>query len=59
MTERENKRRRLLQILKQEQTIWKDPDHPELEAGAAEWVRTLRAESESRFQRIQQQRDRD
>jgi hypothetical protein len=56
---REIKRRRLLQILKQEEPVWKDADHPELEAGAAEWVRKLRAESEARFERIQEQRDLD
>jgi hypothetical protein len=48
MTQRESKRRRLLQLLKQEEPIGKDADHPELEAGAA-----------ARFERIQQQRDRD
>ena len=59
MTVNESKRRRLLQLLKQDGPIWKDADHPELEAGAAEWVRKFRAESEARFERIQQQRDRD
>ena len=54
-----NRRRRLLEILKREEPIWKDEDHPELQAGAADWVRQLRAESEARFERIQQQRDRD
>jgi hypothetical protein len=52
MTAHESKRRRLLQLLKQKEPIWKDADHPELQAGA---VRKLRAESEARFERIQQQ----
>jgi hypothetical protein len=55
----EIKHRRLLQLLKQQEPIWKDADHSELEAGRAEWVRKLRTESEARFERIQQQRDRD
>ena len=28
---------------------WKDKDHPELKAGAAAWVKKLRRESETRF----------
>ena len=59
LARREIKRQHLRHVLKREEPIWKDADHPELKAGAAEWVRKLRAESESRFQRIQRQRDRD
>ena len=59
LARREIKRQHLLQILKREEPMWKDADHPELEAGAAEWVRKLRAESESRFERIQRQPDSD
>jgi len=59
LARREIKRRRLLEILKSDEPIWKDEDHPELKEGAAEWVRKMRAESEARFERIQQQRDRD
>ena len=56
---REIKRRRMLEILKSGRPIWKDKDHPELRGGAGKWVRKIRAESEARFERIQQQRDRD
>jgi hypothetical protein len=38
---------------------WKDEDHPELKDGTAAWVRKIRAESEERFRRIEDQRDRD
>jgi len=30
---------------------WRDNDHPELKAGAARWVKKLRASSEQRLQR--------
>ncbi len=30
---------------------WKDKDHPELNAGAAAWVKKLRRESETRFKK--------
>jgi hypothetical protein len=59
MNQRENKRRRLLKVFQTEEPIWKVEDHPELKDGAAEWVRKIRAESEARFQRIQQNRDHD
>jgi len=57
LARREIKRRRLLEIFKNDEPIWKDEDHPELKDGGAEWVRKMRAESEARFQRIQHQRD--
>jgi hypothetical protein len=53
----EIKRRRLLEVFKTEVPIWKDEDHPELKDGAWEWVRKMRAESEARFEKIQQYRD--
>jgi hypothetical protein len=56
---REINRRRLLEVFKSEEPIWKDEDHPELKDGAAEWVRKMRSESEARFERIQQLRDRE
>jgi hypothetical protein len=56
---REIKRSRLLEVFKSEEPIWKDEDHPELKDGAAEWVRKMRSESEARFERIQQLRDRE
>jgi metal-responsive CopG/Arc/MetJ family transcriptional regulator len=54
----EIQRRRQRSALKKAAGAWKDEDHPELKHGAATWVRRMRAESESRFQRIQQHRDR-
>jgi len=59
LARREIKRRRLMEMFQSEEPIWKDEDHPELRAGAAAWIRKLRAQSEARFKRIQQQRDRD
>jgi hypothetical protein len=59
LARREIKRRRMLEILKSGKPVWKDEDHPELRGGAAKWVRKIRAESEARFERIQQHRDRD
>jgi hypothetical protein len=59
LARREIRRRRLLEILKTEEPIWKDEDHPELKNGAAEWVRKMRAESEARFESVQQKRDGD
>jgi hypothetical protein len=56
---REINRRHLLEVFKSEEPIWKDEDHPELKDGAAEWVRKMRSESEARFERIQQLRDRE
>lgn len=50
LARREIKRRRLLAIFEQAEPIWKDEDHPELAAGADEWVRQLRRESEVRLQ---------
>ena len=59
LARREIKRRHLLEVFKTEEPIWKDQDHPELKDGAAEWVRKMRAESEARFEKIQQHRNRD
>jgi hypothetical protein len=56
---REIKRSRLLEVFKSEEPIWKDEDHPELKDGAAEWVRKMRTESETRFENIQRRRDRE
>ena len=58
LARREIKRRRLLQLFRRKEPIWKDEDHPELKHGAAAWVRKMREETEARFQRIQRQRDR-
>jgi len=59
LAQREIKRRRMLDILRSGKPVWKDKDHPELKSGAAQWVRKIRAQSEARFERIQQQRNRD
>jgi hypothetical protein len=58
LARREIKRRRLLEIFQREEPIWKDPDHPELEAGAAAWVRQMRAQAEDRFQKLERRRER-
>lgn len=43
----EVRRRRLLQFLESDLPAWKDENHPELKEGAGNWVRKLRAESET------------
>jgi hypothetical protein len=35
-------RRRLLQFLSSEESVWKDEDHPELAEGSEAWVRRMR-----------------
>jgi hypothetical protein len=45
----ELRRRRLLTFLRDEQPAWKEKDHPELAAGGAAWVKSLRSESEKRL----------
>jgi hypothetical protein len=45
----ELRRRRLLAFLRDERPAWNEKDHPELEAGAGEWVKSLRSESERRI----------
>lgn len=57
--QREVRRQRLLQIFENREPIWREEDHPELAQGAEAWVRQLRQEAEARFQRIQEQRNRD
>jgi len=56
LARREIKRRRLLEVLKRDEPIWKDEDHPELKGGATNWVRNMRAEAEERLERIRQGR---
>jgi hypothetical protein len=58
LARREIKRQRLLELFRRKEPIWKDEDHPELKDGAAAWVGKLRAEGESRFEKIQKQRNR-
>jgi len=50
--ERELTRLRQLEALHATAGAWKDSNHPELEQGSAEWVRNMRRESETRFQKI-------
>ena len=42
----EVQRRKLLHFLESEEPAWKAEGHPELQRGAAEWVRQLREQSE-------------
>jgi len=56
LARREIKRQRLLELLKRKEPIWKDKDHPELKGGAVAWVRKLRTESETRFQKTARRR---
>ena len=42
-------RRRLLTFLRDDKPAWKEKDHPELAAGAAAWVKSVRSESEKRI----------
>lgn len=54
----EIQRRQQREALKAAAGSWKDKDHPELKRGSAAWVRKMRAQSETRFRRIRQYRDR-
>jgi hypothetical protein len=42
-------RHRWLELFQCDEPIWKDEDHPELEAAAAAWVRKMRVETEVRI----------
>ena len=53
----EIQRRQQRNALRAARGAWKDEDHPELKDGAAAWVRQMRAESETRFQEIEQHRN--
>jgi len=54
---RELNKRKLLAILRSDEPIWKEEDHPELKDGADKWVRSMRDENERRFDRIMTRRD--
>jgi hypothetical protein len=43
---------RQIKALKSAAGSWKDKDHPELEQGAAKWVKKLRREYEERLRRV-------
>lgn len=47
--EKELRRLRQIQALERSAGVWKDKDHPELKAGAARWVKSLRKESDRRL----------
>ncbi len=51
--ERELIRLRQLAAFRAASGVWKDSDHPELQQGSAEWVRSMRQEGdEERFKRV-------
>jgi hypothetical protein len=54
----EIQRRQQREALRAARGAWKDEDHPELKDGASAWVKQMRAESETRFQKIEQHRNR-
>jgi hypothetical protein len=54
LARREIKRRRLFRIFERDEPIWRDEDHPELQAGAAEWVRQMRRGFKSHFKSSEQ-----
>jgi Arc/MetJ-type ribon-helix-helix transcriptional regulator len=47
--DQEIRRRRLIQILDDTASGWKDEDHPELNDGAYAWVRKMRDEDDKRM----------
>lgn len=52
VAEREIARLRQLRALERAAGSWKDEAHPELKAGAAKWIETLREQDEERFRRL-------
>ncbi|MGA2182853.1 MAG: hypothetical protein ABSH47_07470 [Bryobacteraceae bacterium] len=56
LAKRELKRQRLLELFERTEPIWKPEDHPEID-DAGEWVRRMRAESESRIERVEAGRE--
>ena len=51
-TKKEIRRLKFLKAIKETAGAWKDEDHPELEKGVDNWVRTLREEDEKRLKEI-------
>ncbi len=49
---KEIRRLKFLKAVKETAGAWKDEDHPELEKGVDNWVRTLREEDEKRLKEI-------
>jgi len=50
--EKELMRLRQIKALESASGSWKDKDHPELEQGAAKWVKKLRREYDERFEKV-------
>lgn len=50
--EKELMRLRQIKALEGAAGAWKDKDHPELQQGAAEWVKKLRREYDQRFEKL-------
>jgi len=57
LAKREIKLNRQRQALRAATGAWKGEDHPELAAGAANWVRQIRQESVKRSDKIQRHRE--
>jgi hypothetical protein len=57
LVEREIRRREQRDALREAAGSWKDEDHPELTEGADKWVREMRQESVTRFEKIEQRRE--
>ena len=49
---KEIRRLKFLKAVKETAGAWKDENHPELEKGVDNWVRTLREEDEKRLKEI-------
>jgi len=54
LARREIRRQKLLKVFENKEPIWREEDHPEFAGDSDAWVRTLRAEAESRFERLGQ-----
>jgi len=55
----EIQRRQQRNAIRKASGAWRDEDHPELKRGSTAWIRGMRAESETRSERIRRHRDRD
>jgi hypothetical protein len=54
----EIQRRQQRNAIRKATGAWRDEDHPELKRGSTAWIRRMRAESETRSERIRRHRDR-
>ena len=57
LAEREIKLDRQRRALRAATGAWKAEDHPELDAGAAKWIREIRQESVKRYEKVQRHRE--